>query len=70
MAQAEVGVQEVEVEHALRAWAEGQAGLALAVQQLDGAAGFLTAQHAHQSFAQAALADGLLDQVLLALPAP
>src|SRR5262249_47434310 len=67
--QAELGVEEVEVEDALGPGGEGQARGATAVAELDGAAGLLTAQDADEPLAEAPVADGLLDDLLLSVAA-
>src|SRR5262249_41600881 len=67
--QAELRIEEVKVQHTLLPPGEGQPGTALAVEELDGAAGFHAAQDADPPLAQAAVADGLPDDVLLAVAA-
>src|SRR5262249_50223795 len=65
--QAELWIKEEEVQHTLLPPGEGQPRGALAVEELDGAAGLHAAQHADQPLAQTAVADGLPNDVLLAV---
>jgi hypothetical protein len=67
MAEAELGVEEVEVEDALRPAGEHEPGPAIAVAEFDGAAGLLAAEDTDQALAETAFADLLLDEVFLAV---
>jgi len=67
VAEAELGIEEVEVENTLRAAGEDESGAALAIAEFDGAAGLLAAKDADEALAQAARADLLLDEVFLAV---
>ena len=65
----ELRVEEVVVQDALRPAGEGEPGPAVAVAELDGAAGLLAAEDADEALAEAALADLLLHEVFLAVAA-
>ena len=65
----ELRIEEVEVEDALGPAGEDESGPAVAVAELDGTASFLAAEDADESFAEAALADLLPNEVFLAVPA-
>jgi hypothetical protein len=67
--QAAVRIEEITVANALGALGKGQARSVLAVEQFDGPAGLLATQDTNPSFAQAALPDGLLHEILFALAA-
>lgn len=63
--QAELGIDEIEVEDTLRALAEGEARPVLAVQQLDGAAGFHATEDGDEAVVVGALTQELSNQLLL-----
>jgi hypothetical protein len=69
VAQAKLLVQEVEVQDALGPKGEDEPGSAVAVAELDGAAGLLAAEDADEAIAQLAGADLLLHEVFLAVTA-
>src|SRR5262249_41376079 len=65
--EAELRVEEVEVEDALGPAGENEPGPAVAITEFDRAAGLLTTEDADQPFAESACADLLLDEVFLAM---
>src|SRR5262249_13073677 len=69
VAEAELGVEEVEVQHALGPKGEDEPGSAVAVAELDGAAGVLAAQDTDEALAEAACADLRPHEVFLAVAA-
>ena len=64
--QAQVGIEEVEVEHALRPACVDQAGAVLGVGQLEAGAAFHAAEDADQPFADRPLSQELVDELILA----
>jgi hypothetical protein len=66
VAEAELGIEEVEIEDALRPLGEDQSRSALAVAEFDGTAGLLAAEDTDEALAEPAFADLLLDEVFLA----
>src|SRR5208337_4800962 len=66
MNQTAIGIEEIIVQYAMRPARENQARSSLAMNQLDGAASFHDLQDGDQSFAETALADGVLDELLFA----
>src|SRR5262249_3220028 len=67
--QAKLRIEEVEVNDGLGSRGKDQARPALAVAELDRATGLLTAQDTDQPLSKAAVADGLVDEFLLAVAA-
>ena len=67
--QAQVGIEEVEVEHALRPACVDQAGAVLGVGQLEAGAAFHAAEDADQPFADRPLSQKLVDELILAVGA-
>jgi hypothetical protein len=63
--QAELGVEEVEVEDALRTLAEGELRTVLATEELDAAAEFFAAQDGDQAVATRLLFEQLMDEPVL-----
>jgi hypothetical protein len=63
VAEAEVRIEEVEVEDALGPMGEDQSRSVVAVAEFDGAAGFQAAEDADEAVAEATLTDLLLDEV-------
>src|SRR5882724_12821978 len=69
MDQTEFAVEEIVIEHALRAVGKSQTGPSLTVHQLDRAAGFHHAQHGNQALAETALADDVLNEFFFVVDA-
>ena len=67
--QAQVGIEEVEVEHALLPACVDQAGAVLAGDQLEAGAAFHAAEDADQPFADRPLSQELVDELVLAVGA-
>jgi hypothetical protein len=67
VAEPELGVEEVEVQDPLGPAGEDESGSAVAVAELDGAAGFLTAEDTDEAVAEAAFPDLVLHEVFLAV---
>ena len=65
--QAQLGIEEVEVEHALRSACVDQAGPVLGVDQLEAGAAFHAAEDADQPFADRPLSQQLVDQLVFAV---
>jgi hypothetical protein len=65
--QAELGIEEVEIEDPLRTPGEHEAGPAVAVAEFDGATGLLAAPDTDEALAQTAFAELLLYQFFLAV---
>jgi hypothetical protein len=66
MAEAELGIEEVEIEDALRPTGEHEPGPTVAVTEFDRTAGLLATENTDEALAETAFADLLLHQVLLA----
>jgi hypothetical protein len=67
VAETEVRIEEVEIEHALQPAGEDQPGPAVAVAEFDRAAGLLAAEDADEPLAETAFADLLLNELFLAV---
>jgi hypothetical protein len=67
MNEAEVGIEEVKVKDALWPAAERELRPTLPVEQLDGAAAFLAAENGDESLGDAALANGVLNELFFAV---
>jgi hypothetical protein len=67
VAEAELGIEEIEIEDALGPLREGQSWSALAVEEFDGTAGLLAAEDADEALAEPTFADLLLDEFFLAV---
>jgi len=65
--QAKFGVEEIEVQDALRSAREGQTGSMAGMRQLDGAAGFHAAENGDQTFANGVLLELLTDERLFSV---
>jgi hypothetical protein len=66
VAEAELGIEEVEIEDALRPLGEDQSRSAIAVAEFDRTASLLAAEDTDKALAEPAFADLLLDEVFLA----
>jgi hypothetical protein len=66
VAEAELGIEEVEIEDALGPLGEDQSRSAVAVAEFDGAAGLLAAQDTDEALMEPAFANLVLDEVFLA----